>query len=505
MATLLRNMTPVVIPPNAERLTIDGKPHVRITRGGKKTTFQVSKDGEKYLRPSKKWYGLFKNANGKWDRKPLHADKSAAMRMLTLLDDQARADRTGMAAPAEKHAKRTITEHLDDYAAVMIAKGDTEYHVKRTKARIAAVLDGCSFVFLADADSTAVSKWLTDQRRGHTHVDVPEQKHFTPSAAATLLGVTMHRVAEVVKRHGLPAVGQGRARRLPRETVQEVGRLMAKGIGPTTQNHYVVALRGFFAWMTTEQRIGFNPFTTLEKVNQDVDVRHARREITSDELGRLFAATAASARTFRGLTGEQRHTLYLAAVTSGFRLNALAKTVVKNFDFPGQTLTLAARVNKSRKLKVQPLPAVAVELIAVYVKKNKITGLLWPGKWNDRAADMLRLDLEEAGIQPVVERRDGTPLHADFHAIRHTYISQVARTSPLQIAQSLAGHSTPVQTMKYVHVTDQELADAAQKIPVADFLNPPPTEKNAQKNAQAPRIPLHSTARICTVDGSEAA
>ena len=56
---------------------------------------------------------------------------------------------------------------------------------------------------------------------------------------------------------------------------------------------------------------------------------------------------------------------------------------------------------------------------------------------------MLHIDLEAAGIPYAVEGPDG-PLYADFHALRHTYLTLGGRAgNDLRTLQELAGHSTP--------------------------------------------------------------
>ena len=72
------------------------------------------------------------------------------------------------------------------------------------------------------------------------------------------------------------------------------------------------------------KRIGSDPLDSLNLVNEAVDVRRTRRELTADELTALLTGTRASARTFRGLAGEDRFMLYLVAAGTGFRANALA-------------------------------------------------------------------------------------------------------------------------------------------------------------------------------------
>ncbi len=78
---------------------------------------------------------------------------------------------------------------------------------------------------------------------------------------------------------------------------------------------------------------------------------------------------------------------------------------------------------------------------------------------------MLRRDLEAVGIAYAVEGPDG-PEYADFHALRHTYLTMLGRNGvDLRTAQELAGHSTPFLTARYSHRRLYDLAGAVEKLP----------------------------------------
>src|SRR5262245_39614876 len=51
--------------PDAEILEHDSKPHVRLKERGRSVLYRLTKDGEKYLKPSKCWYFDIPNQNGK--------------------------------------------------------------------------------------------------------------------------------------------------------------------------------------------------------------------------------------------------------------------------------------------------------------------------------------------------------------------------------------------------------------------------------------------------------
>ncbi len=502
MASLFKPTVTRPVPADAVPVTHKGKPHVRVKdQRGRDVLYPLTADGQRYRAKASKWYGKVKDANGKWVPVKLDtADKQAAQAKLNKLAAVAERKRLGLFDPQEEHVRRPLADHLADYVAALTAKGDTADHVTLTRQRLTAVLAGCGFVFLADADAAKVSEWLNALRRGSTPAVVPDGEAFTPGQVAELLGVSGTAVANLIRRLNLPASGNGKARRYPRPTVEVLVANRAKGAGPGTVNHYVRAVRGFFRWLVKAKRVGSNPMDALAfDRGTAVDVRRARRELTARELRRLFDAARTSNRVFRGLDGQARYTLYLAAAGIGFRANALTNLTPAEFDFAAGTVTLPARFNKSRRVKVQPIPAdVAAELRA-YLNGKPVGEPVWGGTWakGKKAAEMLRGDLQAAGIPYVVKGPDG-PEYADFHALRHSYLTMLGKTADLRTVQELAGHSRPEITARYVHKRHDDLADAVGKLP---SLVPTTAPSVAHAVAQAVCNGLPPDALPCTAEG----
>ena len=91
---------------------------------------------------------------------------------------------------------------------------------------------------------------------------------------------------------------------------------------------------------------------------------------------------------------------------------------------------------------------------------------VWPGNWADNAADMLRIDLDTAGVTYVVEGPAG-PLYADFHSLRHSFISLLDKSgASLKVAMQLARHSDPKLTMaRYGRAQLHDLGQAVDRLP----------------------------------------
>jgi len=289
-------------------------------------------------------------------------------------------------------------------------------------------------------------------------------------------------VGTAVRRHRLVAVGQGKTRRFSRATIETLQDRLCRGASVETSNQYLTHLKSFCRWLVKDRRMGDSPLAHLEAGNTKVDRRHDRRELTEEELRRLLAITRDSKRAFRGMNGADRFYLYATACGSGFRASALASLTPDSFDLESTppTVTLAARFNKNRKPRVQPLPLELAKLLQDYLKDKRAGEPVWGGTWarDGKGSEMLRSDLEAAGIPYETVGPDG-PLFADFHALRHSYITALGRGGvDLRTAQELAGHSTPILTARYSHRRLQDLAGAVMKLP--NFLPREPESQRVQ-------------------------
>jgi hypothetical protein len=137
---------------------------------------------------------------------------------------------------------------------------------------------------------------------------------------------------------------------------------------------------------------------------------------------------------------------------SGFRASELASLDQGSFDLDGipPTATVQACYTKNRQRAIQPLPEEVANLLREYLARKPAKGQIWPGKWVANTAEMLRHDLRAAGIP----YRDEDGRVADFHALRHSFITLLSRSgaSP-KVAQELARHGDIKLTLQvYTHL-----------------------------------------------------
>lgn len=223
---------------------------------------------------------------------------------------------------------------------------------------------------------------------------------------------------------------------------------------PKTLNEYLNAFSSFLNWMVRQGRIANNPLVVVEKV--DVRGRQLqRRAFTDEELQRLLSVAGS------------RRLLYLTAAYTGLRLGELKQLHWSDLVQHGERVVLHVRASttKNRKDALLPLvPKLQAELEKARAGHEKPTGLVF--RIPAHPHRIFRRDLETAGIR----RFDDLGRKVDFHALRHTFATNLARAGVSQrLAQELMRHSEPQLTARiYTDASRLPTAEAVDKLPWLD-------------------------------------
>ncbi len=468
MARLRRPPYTKPMPLGAEIITHKGRPHARFKDDdGRIVTAPLTRNGDRIRLLSSKWYGEYRDGDGVLRCEALSTNRIAAEQMLAERVKKVELRKANVFDPFEEHRNRPLAEHLEDYRRYLEAEGNCEEYVAKTCARIRAIVSGCQFVFVPDICSEKVTEFLHGLRRDPPRPELPTgQELFTPrQLVAALGGVRPPRLARLLRRERLATVGAGKSRRYPRQTVEALQERVCRGIGISTSNGYLTAIKGFSLWLADKERTDRDRLRSLSRLNSKTDLRHERRALAKEELQAVLATAGRSAIGFQGLAGPDRQMLYATAMVTGFRASELASLCPSSFDLTANmpTATVRAAYSKNRHKAVQPLPPDVAEALSGYLTDRPATGPHWPGTWYEDAAEMLRIDLEAASIP----YRDADGRVADFHALRHSYITLLERSgvSP-KLAQELARHSDIRLTMNvYTHARLHDLAGAVEGLP----------------------------------------
>ena len=221
----------------------------------------------------------------------------------------------------------------------------------------------------------------------------------------------------------------------------------------------------------------------LSGYNVKLDRRHDRRALSDDELACLIGATEQGP-VVSGLSRAERAILYQLAVGTGFRANELRSLVPESFDLDADppSVTVEAGYSKRRRRDVQEIRVDLAELLMAWLADKA------PGErvfcLPDKPGKMLRRDLEAARqawldeartSQQREERerssflvyRDDSGCVVDFHALRHTFISNLMRSGAgVKVCQELARHSDPKLTLGvYTHLQVHDKTTALDALP----------------------------------------
>jgi integrase len=126
-------------------------------------------------------------------------------------------------------------------------------------------------------------------------------------------------------------------------------------------------------------------------------------------------------------------------------------------------VTVLACYSKNGKEAVQPISKALAERLSPWLAGRVRGGPVFHGTAKRRrTAEMLRVDLEAAGIP--YETPSGV---VDFHALRAAYISNlVASGASLKTCQVLARHSTPTLTIGvYARASLHDVQGAVEALP----------------------------------------
>jgi integrase len=303
---------------------------------------------------------------------------------------------------------KLLAVHLEEWASSQTAKDCSKRHVDLLSGRVKRIFNGCGFRFFGDILASKVMTFLDGLR---TDTD------------------------------------------------------KKRGISCQTFNFYLAALKQFCRWMVKDRRAAESPVNHLDGLNVRTDRRHDRRALAVPELVRLLDAAYRGPVRFT-MSGPDRALLYKLGVETGLRAGELRSLTRASFDIDGDnpTVTVEAEYSKRRREDTLPLRRALVAELRNLLAMLAPTAVAFPTMpERQHVAEMFKADLEAGGIPYV----DADGLFADFHCLRHTFISNLARGGiHPKVAQALARHSTITLTMdRYSHTLVEEQSAALAVLP----------------------------------------
>ena len=390
------------------------------------------KTGKKVKTKSKKWWGQYKDANGRLRRQPLAIDKAAAQAMLNTIVRNAEREKAGLVDPTDAQRKRPLAEHVAEFECYLVNKGVTPKQVYSAVSQLRKIVAACEWRMIADINESSLLEFL--------------------------------------------------------------GGLRQKGRSAQTYNHYLKASKQFARWLVRDRRTPFDALAQVSKLNVATDRRHDRRALSADELKRLMEA-ARVGKKVEGIRGPDREVMYALAAWTGFRKGEIGSLTLLSLNLDGEppTATVDACFSKRRRLDQQILHTHLAQLLKNWLASKKrlkpndplfpISGRV-PGGKERKTHKMMQRDLAAARKKWLTEAKTKTErdarersdflayrnhagLYADFHSCRHLFITSLERAGVRpKVAQSLARHSDIRLTLGvYAHTDLGEQTAAIAALP----------------------------------------
>src|SRR5689334_2308894 len=108
----------------------------------------ITKDpvtGQKTKTQSKKWWGQYKDADGRLRRHPLSVDKMAAQSMLNAIVRRIEREKSGLVEPSDAQRKRPISQHVEEFKSYLENKGVTAVHAKSMISQLNKTIASCKW------------------------------------------------------------------------------------------------------------------------------------------------------------------------------------------------------------------------------------------------------------------------------------------------------------------------------------------------------------------------
>jgi integrase len=156
--------------------------------------------------------------------------------------------------------------------------------------------------------------------------------------------------------------------------------------------------------------------------------------------------------------------MILVSLNTGIRQNNLFSLEWGDIDFESQTMTLRAKITKSKKTTMLPINSVVVKTLIAWREQSQDTSpnaLVFPSPKSGVKFDNCKKAwaglMEDAGIE-----------NFRWHDMRHDFASQLVMNGvDLNTVRELMGHADLKMTLRYTHLAPKSKLRAAEVLVTA--------------------------------------
>jgi integrase len=161
MASVFRRTYKREVPPAAETVIRQGKPHARWRDAHNRVRVApLSEDGESIVLTYRAWYVSYHDAVGKRVMVKAFVDKDASEKMAREREKQAALVKSGCVQHDQARARMPIQDAVQAWLDDLNRQGRAPKYVYNSGNQMGRMIDGCGWTTLASIRSDSLSRWL---------------------------------------------------------------------------------------------------------------------------------------------------------------------------------------------------------------------------------------------------------------------------------------------------------------------------------------------------------
>jgi len=247
--------------------------------------------------------------------------------------------------------------------------------------------------------------------------------------------------------------------------------LKAEGLAPASCDHHVKLIRQMLNLAVEWELLEKNPASRLRLFNADNKVEHL---LDDQQLSRLLEVL----RTDANRTVCQ---IALFLLSSGARLNEALSAKWGQIDRANRIWRIPALNSKSGRVRSVPLNDSALEVLSQLDTEGRFEHLFVNKRRSKETESRLTTI---AKVWSRIRLKAGLP-RLRIHDLRHLYASfLVSNGRTLYEVQQILGHSAPIVTQRYAHLSSRSLQDAANAASVIIRPAARPAQQAAESGAE---------------------
>lgn len=227
--------------------------------------------------------------------------------------------------------------------------------------------------------------------------------------------------------------------------------LWEKGLAPATVKHCLAIVRqAFNKAVVWKLYPGPNPVKGVKIPRLD---NAKMRFLTPEEENMLMSALKAKS--------QQTYEMSMVSLYSGLRFAEVAGLKWQDINFEHSIINVKGKGGRPRKV---PLHNRLREILeGRRSPDDSLTALIFPdrkGKVQPRISALFYRVVKELGLNAGRERK----YRLDFHSLRHTFGTRLARRAPITDVRDVLGHANLIMTSRYSHGSADRAMAAVQSL-----------------------------------------